>query len=161
MPIRPTEEYTESSSGPYIWRVEVETVETASEEWTAKRVDYQSSAMVVSTKEFPLHASIDTPALAVGDRVWAIWCRDAQRWEVFSGYGHATRIRGKLTAACAGVAFTMDNLIGLNGAIADGVTSLVGCANPFSMEGDDEGDVSVEWNQQSEEWEAYQMLCPA
>lgn len=80
-------------------------------------------------------------------------------WWVVPIRQEATRVRGQLTAACTGGAFTMDNLIGLNGYISG--TSLSGCQNPYSMEGDDNGAVSVEWNAEDEQWEAYQMECPS
>lgn len=68
----------------------------------------------------------------------------------------ATRIRGQLTAACTGGTFSMDNIKGLDWPY-DGDDPLADCANPYAFEGADNAVVSCEWNQEDEQWEAYQM----
>jgi hypothetical protein len=53
----------------------------------------------------------------------------------------------------------MDGLTWLDG--YNSATELVDVANPFGMEGDDNGDVVAHWNDDSEQWESIQMECPA
>jgi len=59
----------------------------------------------------------------------------------------------------AGGAFNVDTITALDGYF--GPTTLTGVANPFTMDGDDNAVVDLEWNDAAGQWQAYQMLCPA
>lgn len=71
-----------------------------------------------------------------------------------------TRYRGQLQGAMtsANSTHTVDNLIPLDGVGGD--TSLT-VANIHGWEGDDNAACRIEWNADDEQWEFYQVTCPA
>lgn len=72
----------------------------------------------------------------------------------------ATIIWGQLTAACSGSFFAIDGVKGLDGEYPAGGT-ISSIQNPFEMTGDDNGEVIIQWDDDTGAWMGIQMECPA
>lgn len=90
-------------------------------------------------------------------------------WHIVAAQPWPLRIRGQLTAALATTdsTFTIDNVQVMSpiGAIDVGhildASDEVTVSNTHTWEGDDNGVVRAEWNENTQLWEAYQVDCPA
>jgi hypothetical protein len=76
----------------------------------------------------------------------------------------ATRCRGLLKGALASstATATVDNVVGLDGVSPTGSASAtVAVQNTHRWEGDDDATCRFEWNNENQQWELYQVDCPA
>jgi len=102
-----------------------------------------------------------------GSRGYTIQMPDNNEWEIWVMQPSALKVRGNLYAAVTGGAFQIDGIDimqPIGGLITDEAevtynAGLLDVTNPFSMEGDEDGQCVADWNE-STGWEATQMECP-